>query len=538
MRADCTPWPEDVAAGYRRAGYWRGDDLGTLLSGWAAANRDRTALVHRDRRVTYAELDEWAHRLAAGFAERGIRPGDRVLVQLPNIPEFVAVHFALLRAGAHPVFALPAHRATEIGHLCAASGAVGYVVAEGQVELAARAGEAFPALRHVFVVGEAGGFTPLAEVERDPVPLPRPDPSDVAFFLLSGGTTALPKLVPRTHDDYAYQLRASVEVCSVTADDVYLAVLPIEFNLSLGCPGALGTLHAGGTVVLVEEATAGTCFELVERERVTFTALAPTIVRLWLDEVAWTSRDLSSLRTVLVGGAPLPVELARRTGPALGCVLTQSFGMAEGFLLYSAASDDEETRTTTQGRPLSPADELRIVDDEERDVAPGEAGHLLVRGPYTIRGYFRSPEHNAKAFTADGFYRTGDIVRLTPSGSLAVEGRAKDVIIRGGDKISPAEVEGYLLEHPAVRQVAVVAMPDDLLGERTCAFVTAVGDPPAAVELKRMLHARGVADFKLPDRVEFVDALPLTPLGKVDRGALRAAIATGSRAGDRAERNR
>lgn len=522
-----TSWPGDVADGYRRSGFWRGSDLGASLRSWARRYEDGVALVHEGQEVTYTALDRWADRMAAGFAAHGVRPGDRILFQLPNVPEFVAAFFGLLRAGAHPVFALPAHRASELRHLGAASGAVGYVgphahLGFDHVEVVRGLAAENPALRHLFVLGEADGFTSLADVgSAEPTgPLPDLNPSNVAFFLLSGGTTALPKLVPRTHDDYEYQIRASAEACSLSEEDVYLAVLPAAFNFCLGAPGLLATLHVGGKVVLVDETTPDLCFELIERERVTFTAVVPTVARMWLDEVEWSSHDLSSLRSLLIGGAPLSPELAARVRPGLGCRLTQVFGMAEGLLCYSAESDDEETRTTTQGRPLSPADEILVVDDEGNDVPLGTPGHLLVRGPYTIRGYYASPEHNAHAFT-DGYYRTGDLVRMTPDGSLVATGRAKDVIIRGGNKISPAEIEGHLLVQPGVRQAAVIGVPDEYFGERTCAFVVSAADHPStADDLKRALQAMGLADYKLPDRFEFIDELPLTPLRKIDRNEL------------------
>ena len=524
-----TPWPADVADEYRRQGYWRGVDLGSLLRSWAERYGDRVALVHEGIRVTYTELDAWADRMAAGFLAHGIRPGERLLFQLPNVPEFAAAFFGLLRAGVHPVFALPAHRATELRHLAEAADAVGYVgphthLGFDHADVVRGLAAEMPALRHLFVHGAADGFTSLADVGRAaPVELPEVNPSNVAFFLLSGGTTALPKLVPRTHDDYEYQIRASAAACGVSGADTFLAALPAQFNFCLGAPGWMATLNVGGTVVFAEEATADVCFELIERERVTFTAVVPTVAKMWLDEVEWSDHDLSTLRFLLIGGAPLSPELARQVRPGLGCVLTQVFGMAEGLLLYSAESDDEETRTTTQGRPLSPADEVRIVDDEGDDVPDGTSGHLLARGPYTIRGYFAAAEHNATAFV-DGFYRTGDVVRRTPDGSLVVTGRAKDVIIRGGNKISPAEIEGHLLTHPGVRQAAVVGMPDEYLGERTCAFVVPSDEPATAADLKRALHDTGLADYKLPDRFEFIDELPLTPLRKIDRKELRARI--------------
>jgi len=225
---------------------------------------------------------------------------------------------------------------------------------------------------------------------------------------------------------------------------------------------------------------------------------------------------------VEVGGAMLPPEVARRVRPVLGGTLTHWFGMAEGLLCFTRLDDPEEVAATTQGRPLCAADEIRVVDEHDRDVAPGQAGQLLTRGPSVLRGYYRAPEANAAAFTADGFLRTGDLVRLTPEGRLVATGRIKDVVNRGGEKVPVEEVEEHLRTHPGVRDAAVVAVPDRLMGEKTCAFVTGAGEPPALAELRRFLAGRGLADYKLPDRVEPIARLPLTGAGKVDRVALRA----------------
>ncbi|WP_326718392.1 AMP-binding protein [Streptomyces sp. NBC_00243] len=520
-----TPWPAALAAGYRERGYWRGENLSDLLREWSRSYGDRIALVHADRRISYAGLDQQVDRMAAGFRRRGIAAGDRVVVQLPNVPEFVIVCFALFRMGAKPVFALLAHRANEIRHLCALSGAVGYVVqgAYRGFDYAALAADTMaesPALEQVFVVdGLAGaeGFVPLAEVDAQPEPLVSPDPSDVAFFLLSGGTTALPKLIPRTHDDYAYQTRIAAELVGLSAEDTYLAALPVEFNFAWGCPGVIGTLRAGGTVVLAADADPDDCFEAIERERVTFTSLVPTVAQLWLDAVEAAPFGSSSLRLIQIGGAPLQREIAERISPAFDCQLQQVFGMAEGMISFTRETDPAETVLSTQGRPISPGDEIRIVDEADADLPPGRTGELLVRGPYTLQGYYRAPEHNARAFTEDGYYRSGDLARLTPTGELVIEGRIKDVIIRGGNKISAAEVEGHLLNHPAVDRVAVVAIPDLFLGERICAYVRPVDEPPTLQTLRDALHDLGIADYKLPDRLEIVTDLPLTGLGKVDK---------------------
>ncbi|MFF3850870.1 (2,3-dihydroxybenzoyl)adenylate synthase [Streptomyces sp. NPDC002328] len=535
MLDGCTPWPEDVARRYREQGIWRGDTLGAVLRECARRYGDRTALVHGGRRVTYAALDRWADRLAAGFAAHGIRPDDRVVVQLPNVPEFVAIAFGLMRLGAKLVFSLPAHRASEITHLVELSGAVGYVVPEthrgfDHRELALRVQAETGALTSLFVLGDkAEGFVSVAELEAaagEAAPLPEPDPADVAFFLLSGGTTALPKLIPRTHDDYVYMSERAAQVCELTEDDVYLAVLPIEFNFAFGCPGVVGTFQTGGTVVLADTPNPADCFPLIERYRATVTAMVPSIMALWLDDAEWTEADLSSLRLVQVGGARMLREFTERIQPTLDARLQQVFGMAEGLLTFSRPDDPDESVLTTQGKAISQADEIRVVGEDGDELPAGEVGELLTRGPYTLRGYYRVPEYNRRAFTEDGFYRTGDLARLTPDGDLVIEGRIKEMIIRGGDKVSAGEVEDLLLAHPAVAAAAVIGVPDEFLGERICAYLVADGAEVSLAELKRSVHALGVADYKLPDVVRYLPELPLTPLGKVDKKALAAHAAS------------
>ncbi|MFI8456172.1 (2,3-dihydroxybenzoyl)adenylate synthase [Kitasatospora sp. NPDC085464] len=539
-----TPYPADFAERYRAAGYWRGETFGRMLRERAAAHGGRIAVVDpgghcaagEERRWTYAELDRRADRMAAGLLARGIRAGDRVVVQLPNAAEFFEVVFALFRIGALPVFALPAHRYTEIGYFCSFTGAAAYVVAglDGGFdyrELASRVRAENPALRLVLVAGEdAGEHVRLADVPcGGPGPSDEPRPGDVAFLQLSGGSTGVPKLIPRTHDDYIYSLRGSVELCALDADSVYLCVLPAAHNFPLSSPGSLGALYAGGRVVLCPQPAPETAFPLIEREGATVTGLVPPLALLWLDAAERGARGYESLEVLLVGGAKFSTEAARRVRPVLGCTLQQVFGMAEGLVNYTRLDDPEELITTTQGRPISPDDEVRIVDDQDRDLPDGATGHLLTRGPYTIRGYWNAPEHNAASFTADGFYRTGDLVRRTPTGHLVVEGRAKDQINRGGEKVAAEEIENHLLAHPAVHDAAVVSMPDPYLGERTCAYVVLRAEhlehPPKGVELKRFVRQRGLADYKVPDRVEFVEAFPATGIGKVSKKDLRAAIA-------------
>jgi 2,3-dihydroxybenzoate-AMP ligase len=248
---------------------------------------------------------------------------------------------------------------------------------------------------------------------------------------------------------------------------------------------------------------------------------------LWLDAAdRGGSADLASLRVLQVGGAKLGAEAARRVAPVLGCRLQQVFGMAEGLVNYTRPDDPDDIVHTTQGRPISPDDEVRVVDGADVDVPDGVTGHLLTRGPYTIRGYYRADEHNAVAFTADGFYRTGDLVRRLPTGHLTVTGRAKDQINRGGEKVAAEEIENHLLAHPAVLDAAVVPMPDAYLGERTYAFVVPRegAETPTAAQLRAFVRDRGLAAYKIPDKVALVDGFPVTGVGKVSRAALRAEL--------------
>ncbi|WNG56845.1 (2,3-dihydroxybenzoyl)adenylate synthase [Archangium gephyra] len=525
----CPTWPEEFARRYRRAGYWCGETFGQLLRERARSHGERTALVAGAQRWSYRELDERADRLAAGLQALGIKPRDRVVVQLPNIAEFFEVIFALFRLGALPVFALPAHRSAEISYFCAFTEAAAYIIPDkhGGFDyrtLAEQVRERVPGLRHVLVAGEAGQFTSLSSLYAEPVELQGPSPSDVAFFQLSGGSTGIPKLIPRTHDDYIYSLRGSVEICQLDGSSVYLCVLPAAHNFPLSSPGVLGTLYAGGTAVLSPYPSPDVAFPLIEKERVTIAALVPPLAMIWLEAAAARRHDLSSLRVLQVGGAKFSEEAARRVRPTLGCTLQQVFGMAEGLVNYTRLDDPEELIVSTQGRPISPDDEIRVVDEDGREVTPGETGLLLTRGPYTIRGYYKAETHNARAFTPDGFYSTGDVVRATPEGYLVVEGREKDQINRGGDKVAAEEIENHLLAHPAVHDAAVVAIPDPFLGERTCAFVIPREAPPPATAITAFLRERGLAAFKIPDRVEFVDAFPKTGVGKVSKKALRETL--------------
>ncbi|SLN56868.1 2,3-dihydroxybenzoate-AMP ligase [Aquimixticola soesokkakensis] len=527
-------WPDDFAQRYRAAGYWRDVSFGDWLDEIATRFGPNTALVAGDTRLTYSDLRAQAQRIAGGFVAAGFEAGSRVLVQLPNSAAFLPTVLGLFYAGLVPVFALPAHRAREITHLVNGSQACA-LIQPAQFEgfdyapLARAVQAACPSLRALYLDGEtqAPDITPLASlIAASPCTAPRHRaPSDVAFLQISGGTTGFPKLIPRTHNDYIYSFEASAAICGLGADKTYLTALPAAHNFPMSSPGYFGALSVGAKVVMSPSPAPDTCFPLIAAHGVTHTGLVPPLALLWMQAAGKTGHDLSSLEVLGVGGAKFTAESAARVKPVLGCTLQQVFGMAEGLVNYTRLDDPDAVIIHSQGRPISPDDDILILAEDGTPVPRGTAGLLYARGPYTIRAYHNAPEANRRSFTPDGFYCTGDIVRLRADGNLEVQGRATDHINRAGEKISAEEVEDHLLAHPAVFDAAVVAVPDPYLGERSCAFVVLhAGETVTPPALKAFVRGRGIAGFKTPDQIIFTPAFATTAVGKLDRKSLRAAL--------------
>ncbi|HEY7218109.1 MAG TPA: AMP-binding protein [Candidatus Binatia bacterium] len=525
-------FPAEFAARYRAKGYWEDRTLRDIFDDAFHHHADRVAIVDGDRSVTYAQLNERASRLAVNLLDEGLKPLDRVVVQLPNVVEFVYLYFALQKIGCIPIMALPTHRYREMSQFAKLSGAVACVTPDrvkdfDYRELVGRIRRANKAVKVGIILGEAPSeFRALTElIERrskrpaddlKDIPI---DPENPAVFQLSGGTTGIPKLIPRTHNDYMYNSRLASAVTGVGAQEVFLDVLPLAHNLPLACPGLHGYLLHGGRFVLSNSTRSEDIFALIARHRVTHMAVVPALLIRLINDPSIGKFDLSSLRVIQSGGQRLQPEVQRRTRELIPSVTVQeNFGMAEGMLMFVRFDDPEDVRMETVGRPLSPDDEVRLVDDDDNEVAPREVGELLARGPYTLRGYFGVPEYNARAFTSDGFYRSGDLMRLHPSGNYVVEGRKKDLINRGGEKISAEEIENLILTHPAVQNVACVPMPDPILGERMCAYVILRREKMLALQdLIAFLMEQEIAKHKFPERLEIVDEFPLSPFGKVSK---------------------
>ncbi|MEU1281399.1 AMP-binding protein [Streptomyces sp. NPDC005805] len=421
------------------AGARREDTFGAVLRARAAAHPARLALVAPPagrgtarRTWTYAALDRRADRLAAGLAARGIRRGDRVVVQLPRTPEFFETAFALFRTGAVPVFAPASPSRRELSALLSAtravalvtSGAAGGAPVAGPA-LAAAARAHAPSVRHVFVAGgDPGYFESLAEVSAEPGELPGPSAGDLAFLQYAGAGTLAPRLVPRSHGDHLRLLRAAGQAGGLDGRSVHLCVPDQGPDPLLASPGPLAVLCAGGRVVLAPDASPDTGFRLIESEQVTVTGLSAATARVWTEAAPHTAYDISGLRVLQVIGGRLGEEAARRVRPALGCSLQQVFGTPEGLLTCTRLDDSPETVATTQGRPVGHGDELRVVDDQDNELPPGCTGHVLARGPHIADAYWNDSAGRPRAFTRDGFHRTGRTGRLTGSGHLVIEGDA------------------------------------------------------------------------------------------------------------------
>ena len=531
-----TPYPSEFAERYRALGYWEDRTLGQWFDDTCARFPERVALVAQAERITYRQLAERVDRLALHLLDLGLRPLDRFVMQLPNIPEFVSLYFALQKAGVIPIMALAPHRYTEIEQFVRLSEAVGYAIPEhlgdfSFTELARRVQQEHPCLRRVFVVGQADqpGWVSLTKLVQTESGLPRKrldeieiDPTLPALFQLSGGTTGVPKLIPRTHNDYLYNSKAAAAINDIHPDDALLVVLPLSHNFPLASPGLQGFMMRGARTVLCTSTRPFDLFKHIAQERITHLELVPALLIRMLSDPALNDFDLSSLRVINTGGQKLQAEVKRRAeGMIPSCKVQEVFGMAEGLLCYVRLDDPDEVRYETAGRPVSPWDEIRLVDEQGNEVPDGDIGELLVRGPYTLRGYYRVPEYNARTFTSDGFYKTGDLMRRHSSGNYIVEGRKKDLINRGGEKISAEEVENLILAHPAVLNVACVPMPDPQLGERMCAFVMLrPGIALTLQELTSFLLGKEIARFKLPERLEVLEELPLSRVGKVMKQAL------------------
>ncbi|OSC28467.1 salicyl-AMP ligase [Mycobacterium vulneris] len=543
-----TPYPDSLAARYRAAGFWRPRTLCQELQESVERFSDRLAVVDPGVSMTYAELGDLTDRIATGLLQAGLKPGERVLFQTTNHIWAVLGWYGVLKAGLVPVATLAQHRWHEISAIAGQCAPAAHLYEPGFTghdlrSLATEIAHAQPSLRIKLTVGTTApasdelSIESLAEANESTGQQRRLtieqvqrqlSPESLAVLQLSGGTTSVPKLIPRLSTEYWYNAAQWGDATNMDSTSVAVHLLPLIHNAGIVC-----ALHAAHSV--------GACFATSPPDTAAFLRLASTVTithMLMTRPIARVIEADSRLRAALAGlrtvawadrSVPSAVVDEYETG---ACKVIQMFGMGEGMCMFSPRDASAEIRHGTQGTPISPGDEVRVLDPgSERQVPPGTSGELCARGPYTIRGYFAAPERNAEAFTSDGFYRTGDIVTEILDGAKSyyrLEDRIKDLINRGGEKINAEEVELLLLRHEGIERAALVAMPDSRLGERACAFVV-LRQGSEAIELetiKQFLSDQGVAKFKWPERLEIRTELPLTNIHKVNKAILREEIAT------------
>jgi 2,3-dihydroxybenzoate-AMP ligase len=534
-------YPDELVRRYRRPGLWGTRTIADELHAVATAHPRREAVVTLDGRMTYRELDERTDILAAGLAGLGLIPGDPVLFQVTNRLGAILAWYGVLKAGLVPVCTLAAHRGHEIGEISRRVGAVAHLVEAGMpgfdlVGFAAGQRHDHPTLRHILTVGAAGdtagaaieslgaGTDPQAArtaVERIQRGI---DPDDVAVFQLSGGTTGVPKVIPRLHAEYWYNAAAYARSWGWSPDTRVAHLIPVIHNAGIVC--AVHGPHSAGACLVLGTHDLALSLPLMAREGATHVLLGHGHFKA-VAEPGFAAAAASLTQVVLSGTKVPPAlfdELERR-----GLWSGQLFGMGEGLFLTTRPGAPREARATTVGTPLSPMDEIRIFEPGTPTELPdGQVGELCCRGPYTLRGYFDAAAHNARAFTADGFYRTGDLASIREIGGqryVTIEGRIKHVINRGGEKINAEEVELLLLRHPRITDAAAVAMPDPRLGERTCAYIVVQGEPLTMAEMRQHFTQLHVAKFKWPERIEHLTDMPRTLVGKTDKKRLQAEIA-------------
>jgi len=529
------------ATEYRRSGWWLPELLDAVVLARDIYSGEKEAVADSERRLTRAELGAAVSACAARLTDAGIRAGDRIVVQLPNNVEFLVVILALISLGAPPVLARPVLRDHELNQVLLTMRPAALAVPVHQdgfnyLAMAERLQARHPYVRLLLVSGATGkadlgadqlDLTELPAATQSGAPAYANDarqPTDIAFFLLSNGTTGPPKAIPRTHEAYGHVIRVAAEVSGLTVDSVYLAAQTASAGFVFGHPGVLGTLARGGRVVLTPPDDPATALSLIERERVTHCALRPAVAMQWLSTMTSNQYNVSSLEVLQVGGSRLDVVLAARLSESFGCRIQQVYGMSEGLLNFTRLDDPVDVTWTTQGRPASPGDETLIVDDAGHPVPEGQIGELIARGPGITTGYYGGA--SSSSFTADGYYRTGDLVSLHSSGNFVVAGRVKDVINRAGQKVPSDELEELTVRHPGVHSAAAVAMPHPLLGEAVCLYVVAEEHgTPTLQEIRAFLEQCGLAQYKLPERLVLVSSLPLVGIGKINKVRLREDIA-------------
>lgn len=530
------PFPDERIRQYLDGGQWRNMTFHDVVDRVAAEDPDRPAVTGPDRDLTYGELARNSRRIAGTLhGDLGLGPDDLVTFQLPNCVEFVEAFLACSRIGVAPALVLPRHREQELRHVVGLTESRAVVTVDDRYDLGFDyaglvddvAGD-YDHLDHRIAVTADGdprdGWHDLGAMRDDDDGVELVESIDVnpcnpGLLMLSGGTSGLPKAIPRTHNDYGYLWERIADAMGVEADWTLVAGLPVPHSFAFGyVMGA--ALWAGASFAVDPDLKPESIMALVDRVEGDVTTLIPKQLIDLLEHDDADRYDLSTLRVVCSGGQKVPPDVTRRVVDRWNVGFCHVFGMGEGAQIITRPDDPLEVQANTVGRPLGPADEVRIVDADGTDLPQGEPGELVVRGPGVFTGYLRNEAANAEDFDSGGWFHTGDVFVRREDGNYEVYGRLDDTINRAGETIYAPAVEDVLVEHPKVNAAAVVGVPDPELGERVGAAVEleAGVDSITVDEVQAFFEDRGIAVFRRPERLKVVESLPETKVGKIDRG--------------------
>jgi 2,3-dihydroxybenzoate-AMP ligase len=502
---------------------------------------DKIGLVDDLGQYTYGQLREKVDRLAVSFIHLGLKPKDFVLLQLPNWHEYICTFFALQKIGVITVLLIPRHGQLEINHLAELTNPAAWILPSqyGKIDYGPLLDEVLkkhPQIRRIIQVRaeDSGTFLHLESLMAQAVITTenltaleklRPDPDEASIILPTGGTTGLPKASIRTHNSYLANIEYHSRAWEINSLDTLMVITPVGHSLAMHW-GIGAALFNFAKLVLLDSVQAEDICEQIQKEKVTAIPSVPALISRIVALDNLSRYDLRSLKKVCLGGAPSTPELVQAVKEKLGCIFISGFGSSEGTNTATRPGDSLELICTTVGRPVCPYDTIKIIDPAGKEVPTGTEGELVSKGPGIFTGYFKSPEENKTIFTPDGFFHTGDLARKDSQGNITITGRIKDIIVRGGEKVSAAEIEKLLAAHPAIKDSAVVGMPDKILGERICTYVVLrKGEVLTFEEIIAFLKGKGAFVLQLPERIEFIDELPVTKVGKVDKNALRKDIA-------------
>jgi 2,3-dihydroxybenzoate-AMP ligase len=530
----------ELAKRYNEKRWWLGMTIGDVLDKNADLYPEKEALVAQNTRYSFSELRRKADRIAYGLIQHGLKKGDRVMLQLPNWPEFILAHYAIQKAGLVMVLLTVNHTAREIIHLAELTQPRGWILTTRYRDtdftpLIQAVAEKVETLKQIITIGENApsncvNFLDLTTEDinsqdiRKTLESARPDPGDICYLLPTGGTTNLPKCAVRTHNDYLCNVEYKSRAWDINATDSCLVATTVGHNLAL-LVTISGPYFHGAKIVLMDSTLPEDFFRIAAEEKVTCTGLVPTLISRFVAYEDIGRYDLASLSRVYVGAANSPPELVKRVESRLGCRYVTAFGMVEGPCSQTRPTDSMDVRCETIGKPVCPYDDFCTMDEEGKKTQTGVEGELAAKGPGVFSGYYRNPQTNQFAFTPDGYFRTGDLAIIDENGHIRITGRIKDVINRGGEKISARDVEDIISTHPLVEYVAAVGMPDRDLGEKVCVFVKPIqGASINHEDIVLQMKQSGVSKALIPACFEIVDHIPLTAAGKADKKVLRKII--------------